>query len=124
MACTTYIHHTSLLQHYSKRKSTHLHGTIGLGTHIFKFYKHIIRCFSLPTSQIPQKQLYDICCLSKAHKFPFTRSIQKILKHLELVHLDLWGPTQISSHFDFNYYIICIDIFNKYSWHFPLKKEK
>lgn len=61
------------------------------------------------------------CCVSKFHKLPFFKSFNSTTKPLELIHLDLWGPSHILSHFKFSFYIIFIDDYSKYTLLYPLK---
>ena len=65
----------------------------------------------------------DACCSSKSHKQPFRISLRKSTRPLELVHSDVWGPAPLASHFGFQYYVIFVDNFSKYTWLFPIKNK-
>ena len=65
----------------------------------------------------------DACRSSKSHKLPFSISIHKSTKPLELIHSDVRGPAPILSHFGFSYYVVFIDDFSKYTWLIPLWKK-
>ena len=65
----------------------------------------------------------EACRTSKSHKLPFSISVYKSTKPLELIHSDVWGPTPIHSHFGFSYYFVFIDEFSKYTWLFPLRRK-
>ena len=54
---------------------------------------------------------------------PFKISLHKSTRPLELVHSDVWGPAPLTSHFGFQYYVIFVDDFSKYTWLFPLKNK-
>ena len=94
-----------------------------LGHPQFKILKHTIEKFGLPTTQLPKSYICESCCLSKAHKLPFSASSQTSNKPLELVHSNLWGPAPVTSHFSFQYYVIFIDDYNKFTWFYPLKRK-
>ena len=94
-----------------------------LGHPQFKILKHTIEKFGLPTTQLPNSYICESCCISKAHKLPFSASSQTSNKPLELVHSDLWGPAPVTSHFSFQYYVIFIDDYKKLTRFYPLKRK-
>ena len=59
----------------------------------------------------------------KIDKLLFSSTIHKSTQPLELIHSDLWGPAPLTSHFGFNYYVIFIDGFSRFSWLYNLKKK-
>lgn len=42
------------------------------------------------------------------------------IKHLSLLHSDVWGPSPGVSVSGFRYYVSFVDDFSKYTWIFPL----
>ena len=78
--------------------------------------------FHLVTHQLSY-YVCDACCSSKSHKQPFNISMHKSTRPLELIHLEVWGPAPVTSHFGFQYYVIFVDDFSKYTWLFPLKNK-
>ena len=52
---------------------------------------------------------------------PFKNVHVSILKPLELIYLDVWGPTPVLSTSSARYYISFLDDATKFLWFFPLK---
>ena len=94
-----------------------------LGHLNFKALLQIIKKHGLLASHLPKHFLYDACCLSKSHKLPFELSPRHATKPLELIHSDLWGPAPVISHFGFQYYVVFIDDYRRYTWMYPLKRK-
>ena len=42
---------------------------------------------------------------------------------LQIVHFNVWGPAPISSLLGYNYYVVFIDDFTRFTWFFLLKKK-
>jgi hypothetical protein len=57
----------------------------------------------------------DACAYAKAHQLPFPVSFSCALAPLELVFLDVWGPT-IDSFDRKKYYVSFIDDYSKFTW--------
>ena len=65
----------------------------------------------------------DFCTtsqLGKSHQISFQTSTNVSFYLVELIHLDIWGPTTISSKEGYKYYIHFIDDYTKYTWIHPL----
>ena len=54
---------------------------------------------------------------------PFLTSISKYQEPLQLVHLDLWGPSPIQSSNGYKYYISIVDVFFRYAWIYLLRNK-
>ncbi|KAM2925447.1 hypothetical protein FF1_042962 [Malus domestica] len=63
------------------------------------------------------------CALAKNHKLPFGVASSTTTRSLQLLHCDLWGPASVKSSSGFQYYLLLVDDFSKYSWFFPLKAK-
>ncbi|PKU76601.1 Retrovirus-related Pol polyprotein from transposon TNT 1-94 [Dendrobium catenatum] len=63
------------------------------------------------------------CRMGKSHRLPFQKSINNSSFPFELVHSDVWGPSQITSNYGFRYYVSFIDDFSKYTWIYPLLQK-
>ena len=63
------------------------------------------------------------CCLSKIHKFPFSRSETVYTAPLQLIHSDLWGPAPIPSSGGYRYYVHFVDAYSKFTWLYLLKNK-
>ena len=61
------------------------------------------------------------CLNGKMHQFSFDKYDFKACKTLELIHFDVWGPTPITSINDFQYYVLFVDGYSKFTWLFLLK---
>ena len=66
---------------------------------------------------------YSSCCLSKIHKFPFSRSETVYTAPLQLIHFDLWGPTPVPSSSCYRYYVHFVDAYSKFTWLYLLKNK-
>jgi len=72
----------------------------------------------------PRNKLTSICSdcqLAKSHGMPFKHVHVSVLKPLELIYLDVWGPTPVLFTNGARYYISFLDDATKYLWLFPLK---
>ena len=94
-----------------------------LGHPHFRTLQHILKNLALPLTHQLSYYVCDACCSSKSHKQPFKISLHKSTRPLELVHSDVWGPAPLTSHFGFQYYVIFVDDYSKYTWLFPLKNK-
>ena len=65
----------------------------------------------------------DACLCNKSHKLPFGVSIFVCKKPLEILFVDVWGPTHIFSFNNYHYYVIFVDYFTKYIWLYLLKHK-
>jgi histone deacetylase 1/2 len=75
-------------------------------------------------SLAPRNKITSICSecqLAKSHVMPFKHVHVFVLKPLELIYSDVWGPTPILSTTGARYYINFLDDATKYLWLFPLK---
>lgn len=76
---------------------------------------------TLCQSNIPvfslSKSLCESYCVAKSHRLPFQNSTSFINKTLDLICLDLWGPSPISWVSRFKYYVF----YSKYCWIYFLK---
>ena len=94
-----------------------------LGHPHFRILHNVLKNFELPLTHQLSHYVCDACCSSKSHKQPFNIFVHKSTIPLELIHYDVWGPAPITSHFGFQYYVIFVDDFSKYTWLFPLKNK-
>ena len=72
----------------------------------------------------PRNKLASICfeCqLAKSHTMPFKHVHVSVLKPLELIYLDVWGPASVLSTTSARCYISFLDDAIKYLWLFLLK---
>ena len=57
------------------------------------------------------------------HQFSFPIFDFQALKPLKLVHSDVWGPAPVISTNDFQYYILFVDEYSKFTWLYLLKHK-
>ena len=55
---------------------------------------------------------------SKSHRLPFSLSTNKASKPLEIVHVDVWGPSPSTSLLGNRFYVLFVDDFSRFSWLF------
>lgn len=72
---------------------------------------------------IKELEFCNACQLGKSHKLPFNFSSNKAYNPLDVIHLDIWGPTPLPSKHGFKYYIIFLDDHTRYTWICPLKAK-
>ncbi|KAM0067353.1 putative RNA-directed DNA polymerase [Helianthus debilis subsp. tardiflorus] len=72
------------------------------------------------TSILPKPIVCSSCQISKAQKLPFDLNPKRALFPLDLVHCDLWGPSPITSHEGYRYYVAFVDDFSRFTWLYPL----
>ena len=63
------------------------------------------------------------CCISKAHKLPYTLSTSQYNSPLELIDSDLWGPSPVKSRNGYLYYVSFVDHFSRFTWIYLLKTK-
>ena len=63
------------------------------------------------------------CLSGKMHQFLFPVSTFHASKPLELMHSDVWGPAPVTSTNDFQYYLLFVDEYSKFSWLYLLKHK-
>lgn len=63
------------------------------------------------------------CCMAKAHKLPTSLSVTKYTKPLELIFLDVWGPSPSKSRYGSLYYLSIVDVYSHYPWLYCLKRK-
>jgi hypothetical protein len=59
---------------------------------------------------------YSHCSKVKAHKLPFQPSTATTTAPLQVIHTNLWGPSPISSHNGYRFYVHFTDEYNIFSW--------
>ena len=57
------------------------------------------------------------------HRFHLNKTPLVSTSFLELVHSDVWGPSPLTSLLGFNYYVIFIDDYSRFTWLFLLKHK-
>ena len=71
----------------------------------------------LPTIKFEKDQLCDACQKGKQHRVSFpSKKVVSTSRPLELLHLDLFGPTQVASLGGMRYCLVIVDDFSRYSW--------
>ncbi|PKU87463.1 Retrovirus-related Pol polyprotein from transposon TNT 1-94 [Dendrobium catenatum] len=69
------------------------------------------------------KSVCNSCALAKSHRIPFSTSTTVSTSPLELIHMDVWGPSPVFSHDGFRYFLLLIDDYSKYSGLILLKHK-
>ena len=71
----------------------------------------------LPTVNYERNRLYDACQLGKQTRSTFkTKNIASTTRPLELLHMDLFGPTRITSLGGKKYGLVVVDDYSRYTW--------
>lgn len=86
---------------------------------------HVLRmvlnhCKIDPSNKMPI-DFCSSCCLGKLHRLPSTDSKKIYSSPLGLIYTDLWGPSHVTSHSGYVYYVSFVDAYSRYTWLYPLK---
>nr|CAN77868.1 hypothetical protein VITISV_001383 [Vitis vinifera] len=65
----------------------------------------------------------DSCKLGKSKTLPFPLHASRASHCFDLIHSDVWGPSPVSSHEKFKYYVTFIDDHNKFTWVYFLRSK-
>lgn len=63
----------------------------------------------------------DSCHFAKQTKLPFPHSHHTSMHPFELLHMDIWGPINISSIQGHHYFLTIVDNYNRFTWLFLMK---
>ena len=74
-------------------------------------------------AQQEQKPLCEACTLGKQHRLPFPKSDSKSSRPLELVHMEVCGPFQVTSEGNAKYLATFTDDFSRLSEVLPLQQK-
>ena len=64
-----------------------------------------------------------MCCYGKSHKLPFSPSSFVYFEPLQLIYIDIWGPTPFQSSFGARFYISFLDAYSKFTWIYLLSNK-
>ena len=96
------------------------HGRLGHPS--FKIIKSLSNSGLLSFSSVmPSNFMCESCLCNKSQRLSFGHSTSTSTSPLELVYIDVWGPSSVSSVDSFYYYVIFVDHFTKYVWLYPLR---
>ena len=65
----------------------------------------------------------SVCFSSKSKHLPFLLSCTQINFPLELIYIDVWGPSPICSKSSSKYYVSFLDAYNRYTWLYPMMNK-
>ena len=65
----------------------------------------------------------EACQFGKQHGQPFPKEKNVSEGTLDVVHLDVWGPTQIATFGGCRYYVTFVDDFSRHSWIYPMSEK-
>jgi hypothetical protein len=60
--------------------------------------------------------LCDACNKYKSHKLLSALSSNKTTNSLEIVNVDVWGPSPTTPEFENKYYVMFVDDYSRFSW--------
>lgn len=63
----------------------------------------------------------EACKLGKMHQKHFASIIHNIVSSFDLLHMDVWGPSSITSLDGYRYYLSIVDDFTRFTWIFPMQ---
>lgn len=65
----------------------------------------------------------DSCKLGKSKTLPFPLHANRASQCFDLIHSDVWGPSPVSSHEKFKYYVTFIDDYSRFTWVYFLRSK-
>ena len=65
----------------------------------------------------------DSCKLGKSKTLPFPLHASRASHCFDLIHSDVWGPSPVSSHEKFKYYVTFIDDHSRFTWVYFLRSK-
>ena len=89
----------------------------------FKIVSQVISRFGLPTIATKSEPTCSAYLIAKSKQLPFSQSSNQIKSPLDLLYLDLWGPSPVCSHTGHKYYISFLDAYSRYTWLFPISHK-
>jgi len=63
------------------------------------------------------------CVIAKSHQLYFTGSLTVYTTPLQLIFIEIWGPSPVSSSNGSKYYIAFLDAFSRYTWLYLLHSK-
>lgn len=94
-----------------------------LGHSAFSIVSCVMSFFHITVDKDHMHRLCVSYQLGKICQSPFPLTMNKSIAPFNLIHTDIWGPSPISSHSGYSYYIHFIDDYSKCSWFFGLKSR-
>ena len=65
----------------------------------------------------------DSCKFGKSKTLPFPLHASRASHCFDLIHSDVWGPSPVSSHEKFKYYMTFIDDHSRFTWVYFLRSK-
>ncbi|KAJ0075240.1 hypothetical protein Patl1_34523 [Pistacia atlantica] len=65
----------------------------------------------------------DSCKLGKSKTLPFPLHASRASHCFDLIHSDVWGPSPVSSHEKFKYYLTFVDDHSRFTWVYFLRSK-
>jgi hypothetical protein len=81
----------------------------------FKLVRQVISSFNLPVSSTKHSALCPACLGSKSKQLSFSLFQSQAKCPLELIYMDVWGPSPICSTNGSKYYVSFLDAFSRYT---------
>jgi len=79
--------------------------------------------FQLPVIPNKASTPSTACSQAKGHQFPFPISTSSICNPIDLIYLDVWGPSPTPSINGNRYYVFFIDAFSRFICVFPIQSQ-
>jgi len=91
-----------------------IYGIIDSAIHLLVFHSTSIK--KIMYVHFNKIHVCESCHLAKQCMLPFTQS-DHVSKHMfELIHIDIWGPTKVTSIHCHKVFLIVVDDFSRYTW--------
>ena len=68
-------------------------------------------------------QICEACQLGKQHQLPFPNERNRSRNKLDLIHSDVWGPTQNVSLGGSRYFVSFIDDYTRHTWIYLIERK-
>jgi hypothetical protein len=91
-----------------------------LGHPTLKIVRRVLSRFKLPVSTPTESPVCTACLGAKSKQLPFSSSTGTASCPLDLIYIDVWGPTPVSSRSGAKYHVSFLDAYSKYTWLYPI----
>jgi hypothetical protein len=94
-----------------------------LGHPALSIVRKVLASNKLPVYSSKATAVCSSCQMGKSHRLHFSNSLSRSSRPLQLLFLDVWGPSPMPSINNNRYYLCIVDDYSKYTWLFPINMK-
>jgi hypothetical protein len=88
-----------------------------------KVVRQVLASNKLPIHSSKATAVCSSSQMGKSHHLHFSNSLSRSSHPLQLLFLDVWGPSPMPSINNNRYYLCIVDDYSKYTWLFPINMK-